>query len=151
MELKICEEYQMQQDIVEQIYQDFVKLVPAERLQEFIKKEKIEKIMLYGSRAKGTRFDDSDIDMVIVSNTKQAEKLIRKLREVVGETCSLPMDISLYHFESQTIFHITFGKPELCNEELTVQPMPNDFQDSFCQSECIVFTEADIFYQLSLF
>jgi len=59
---------------------------------------KVEKIILFGSYAKGTENADSDIDIcVLTDNTDKKLNIIRTIRRAIYDFVSKPVDLLVYN------------------------------------------------------
>ena len=66
----------------------------------FGKYEDVKKVLLFGSRAKGSYYTGSDIDMAIVDNNISYQ-VLRKIKNDISES-SLPYNIDLINFSTLT-------------------------------------------------
>lgn len=151
--LNICKPYQDQKNIVHRILDDLNYIISTDILQKFINENDVEKIIIYGSRAKGTWFESSDIDIILVSATDDAEGLISKLKETIYANISYitPLDITLYNFSTKVISHITYGNTEIFEEKITTHPFERDFSERFYQTECFILDGQSINYENRIF
>ncbi len=61
---------------------------------EAAKSHNIELVILFGSRAKGTETEASDIDICIIAETENKRRLASKLQIAID--CEYPIDIIVY-------------------------------------------------------
>lgn len=63
----------------------------------FEKQKKIEKVILYGSRAKGNFKPGSDIDLTVIAPTMTLPELLALENEIDDLLLPYKVDLSLYH------------------------------------------------------
>jgi len=66
----------------------------------FSKYEDVRKVLLFGSRAKGSYYPGSDIDMAIVDNNISYQ-ILRKIKSDISDS-SLPYNVDLVNFSTLT-------------------------------------------------
>jgi len=74
----------------------------------------IEKVVLYGSRAKGNHKEGSDIDLALVGDEVNFDT-IAHIQYVLNEACSIPYKVDVLHYNSLSNNMlkgeiVTFGK-----------------------------------------
>jgi len=66
----------------------------------FGKYEDVKKVLLFGSRAKGSYYPGSDIDMAIIDNNVSYQ-VLRRIKNDISES-SLPYNVDLVNFSTLT-------------------------------------------------
>ncbi len=77
------------------------------RLKEFINQIKADSVILFGSYAKGTQIKDSDIDILVISNAKNIEKIASTFRTKYNLTIK-PIVIKRGDFKNIKRDNLTF-------------------------------------------
>lgn len=62
----------------------------------FAKHEKVSKVIVYGSRAKGTNTDRSDVDLVICNSNIDRHQLGRLILDISNSNFPYTIDIQIY-------------------------------------------------------
>lgn len=84
----------------------------------FSKYSPIERVILYGSRAKGNYREGSDIDLTLIAPTMTLSDLLRIQNEIDDAMLAHKVDLSLYHqIENEDLKeHITRVGKDFLNE-----------------------------------
>lgn len=88
------------------IIEDFIKLLQEENI-------KIEKVILFGSYAKGTQREDSDIDLAIISPDFKEEDCIKNMTLLLCKANLLKVDIQTIPFSIEE-----YNEPKGIMEEI---------------------------------
>ncbi len=63
----------------------------------FLKHPKVNKVILYGSRAKGNYHQGSDIDLTLIGSTLTTSDLLRMKNDLDDSMLPYKVDLSLFH------------------------------------------------------
>jgi len=75
--------------------QSAVRAIVDDIIEQIVKTYQPQKIILFGSYARGTQNQDSDIDLLVIKDTQ--EDFITRIRNVRKSlSCPLPLDILVY-------------------------------------------------------
>lgn len=88
------------------VIDDFIKLLQEENI-------KIEKVILFGSYAKGTQRKDSDIDLAIISPDFKEEECIKNMTLLLCKANLLKVDIQTIPFSIEE-----YNEPKGIMEEI---------------------------------
>lgn len=150
---KICSEYKNQENFINEIYKELNHLFNLNELQNFIKKHKeIDKIIIYGLRAKGTYFDESEIDILIVGTDESNKEIILETKNIIYKSIlnKVPLDITLYDYHKNIVYHTTFGS-DILDEKLFEHELDYNLSNPFYKTPCFHFNGTTVSYEKIFF
>jgi len=66
-------------------------------VEKIVEKKSVEKIILFGSYARGDETHDSDIDLCIITNNQEKVKLTWHIREAIFDVAQHSVDLVMYN------------------------------------------------------